>query len=143
MCSQSTKNNLATVVPTRYSPLNPLPRPLLALLQICGTQKNEYMHPTKNSVTGGDRMIRITSDRQTNSVNPIKINQSISSRREERGSRMNAQSRACGSERRCCINALKNVGFCGSGVAVACVGGWRVPPAASVLSACGGVGGAG
>ena len=70
--AQSAKNSLPAVVPTKYSHGSPLPLPRLALLQICGTQRNAYMLPTKKSVTVGERMMRIMNVRQRNSVSPEK-----------------------------------------------------------------------
>jgi hypothetical protein len=51
--------------------VSPLPLPLAALLQICGTQNREYMPPMKKSVIIGERMILITNMRHMNIINPV------------------------------------------------------------------------
>lgn len=67
---QSRKYNLQIVVPTRYSAVRPLLRPLLADRTICGIQKNEYTPPTNSIVMEGDIMTRTTTDKKMNMVIP-------------------------------------------------------------------------
>lgn len=61
-----------TVVPTRYSVVRPLLRPLRADLTICGVQKKEYIVPTNNNVIDGETMTRTMNDKNMNIVNPVK-----------------------------------------------------------------------
>jgi hypothetical protein len=62
------------VVPAKYSKVNPLLLPLLADLHICGSQKEEYIVPTKNSVMDGERMTRTIKVKKINKANPVAKN---------------------------------------------------------------------
>jgi hypothetical protein len=59
-------------VPTRYSFVNPLPRPRRADLTICGNQKREYVKATKMIESVADKMVWTITVRNTNNTNPKK-----------------------------------------------------------------------
>jgi hypothetical protein len=59
------------VVPTKYSKVNPLLLPLLADLQTCGSQNEEYIVPTNSKVIDGERMIRTMKVKKTNIASPV------------------------------------------------------------------------